>query len=513
MLNQTKVGIKMYREVFNTLLEKNKNTFPISELNEEDIKILKQKNNSIKSTELYKHKFHGMFHSQKVMLFAYLIGKKNNLSEDEMKILLDAAIYHDIGRTNDFEETTHGYISALKLDRLLKDDEFYNDEANLNILKAICDGHSQPDSKKDNNFENNGLDKSLYDKYSVLYDILKDADALDRARFSKSAPESIKEEFLRYDYSKSIVNFAFAINKDHQKMIDTYNYEKYKIEFQNTEKEYCCLHGIGWDFGKLESILDFGILSKYAAENEKVQISRNFEGNNSSMWISVIDSKDVANPGGSYEEFIENNICFYSQVGKYKKGDKSKGKAYSEGLPIDSGLYDDESFVFDKIPKEDILFLILPNKAGEKRLIDLNYLHCCNGYKTVTDRVNYFKNYILKTCDLEVDTENVNKLLEYLSKIEIDFGKKTPDYQKENMNSFFQKTTDIVNTINSEICKWMHCSFKNYFKLNNEDPTVGMMVKDILERKNIDYISYNDSNEMLIELHLNQKGREDNIKK
>ena len=47
----------------------------------------------------------------------------------------------------------------------------------------------------------------------MLYKILKDADALDRARFPKMVDASLKEEFLRLDVSKELVEFAFYINQ------------------------------------------------------------------------------------------------------------------------------------------------------------------------------------------------------------------------------------------------------------------------------------------------------------
>ena len=494
------------REILDYVIDDSVELYPLNELNPTDIEQIKKINSNIRINELYQYKFHGLFHSQRVMLFAYLIGKKVNLSDEDMKIILDAAVYHDIGRENDFEDTTHGYSSALKFDRLFKNDEFYNDENNLKLLKAICDGHSRPDKDKKNTFDNSDMDVSLYDRYDKLYKILKDSDALDRARFPKSAPESIKEEFLRLDYSKSIVEFAFYLNKSFSRYLDNIHYSSYSEKYRSEEKEKACLHGIGWDFGKLESILDNGILSNYAANNQDVVISRNFEGNNSNMWISVVDSKNVSLEAEAYQEFANNNICFYSFVSGYHDGEKNKSKALSEGLPIKSGLYSDESFVFDQIAPNDIGYLILPKNASNKRLDELDYLHCCNGYKTVRDRVGYYFDYIKKTCDLEPDTSKTDILIEKLKTMQIEFGKQIELYQKQNLNSFLNECNLLVSIINNEICKNMNNSFKQYFNLDvDENPTVGMVIKDILKRKNINHEIYDSSDEVLIKLDLEKK--------
>ena len=98
----------------------------------------------IKAEQLYKSDFHGLYHSQKVCFFAYLIGKHENLSETEMKILLDAAIYHDMGRENDNEDNLHGSASARLIDQVVK----YDNPTDMYYLKAIVDAHSKPDKFK-----------------------------------------------------------------------------------------------------------------------------------------------------------------------------------------------------------------------------------------------------------------------------------------------------------------------------------------------------------------------------
>ena len=493
--------------IINYVLDNYKYIDILKELSEDEIGFLRDRINKIEMYKLFKYEFHGIFHSQKVMLFAYLIGKHKKLNEEDMKILLDAAIYHDMGRSADFEEVTHGYASALRVEKLFQNDDFYKNSLNLDLLKAITEGHSLHDSKKRKTFINNSLDDEYYDRYSVLYDALKDADALDRARFPKTAKENIREEFLRFEFSKELINFAFTLNKIYRTKIDEANFEKYEKEFLSDSDNKGCLHGIGFDFCKLEGILDNGILSGYAAMQKGISVSRNFEGNNSDMWISVIDSADVSNQGKAYKKFADANISFYCFTGKYSKGDDNPSRAQSLGLPFNSREYEDESFVFDEIPKENIYGIILPSKSNQLNLSELNYLYCSSNFKTVGNRVDSYCNYIETLTGIVVDRSLIDILITELYKQEIQFGLKSEEYQQSEYNNFARTLDVIVGKINHEICKWMSVAFKQYFNLDDkEEPTVYMVVMDILKRKNIDYTLMGDeSTETVIQVDLKMK--------
>ena len=136
--------MRVMKRILQTYLEKAQSNGLLFIVGNTDdvIKIL----DNIKPEYLYKSDFHGLYHSQKVCFFAYLIGKHENLSETEMKILLDAAIYHDMGRENDNEDNLHGYISARLIDQVVK----YDNPTDMYYLKAIVDAHSKPDKFKSN---------------------------------------------------------------------------------------------------------------------------------------------------------------------------------------------------------------------------------------------------------------------------------------------------------------------------------------------------------------------------
>ena len=112
---------------------------------EEFLKIL----NDIDKKQLYNSPIHGLYHSEKVLLFSYLIGKYYNFNEQDMRIICDAAKYHDIGRVGDDENKFHGNKSSENIDSVIK----YDDEYELALLKAIMNEHSRPDNEADRSFD------------------------------------------------------------------------------------------------------------------------------------------------------------------------------------------------------------------------------------------------------------------------------------------------------------------------------------------------------------------------
>ena len=53
-----------------------------------------------------------MEHIAKVVMFSYLLGKKEKLTEEEMKLLLVSAAFHDCGRNGNDGENEHAEAGA-----------------------------------------------------------------------------------------------------------------------------------------------------------------------------------------------------------------------------------------------------------------------------------------------------------------------------------------------------------------------------------------------------------------
>lgn len=479
-----------FNKIFDSLLDNREDFEFLRDLSLEEVDFLKKVACSIDTRMLYMYEFHGVYHSQKVLLFGYLLSKRFNLSDDDIKILVDAFVLHDCGRTDDCEDSFHGLAGANKLAIKLKNDPFYSKGQNLKLLCAIVDAHSADDRLAHSIALNYDLEDEKV-RFDILYKILKDADALDRTRFPKSISEAIKERYLRFDYSRKLISFAYEVNRYYTKCITQSHFDTYAKDYLLEEKQVDFLHSIGWDFSKFESILEHGILSEFSALSRGIAISRNFDGNNSNMWLSVVSGHDVVKKGSAYETFLLNGIDFYGVVSRLCAGEEVKSRAHSLGLPRKSGEYEDESFAFYEVPKDDILSIIIPQDKINSELKDLNYLGCAHSYSIISSRTDSYIKYIKNITGLDVDNSQTNKKIEELKKIQLAFSKKSDNYQRENLKKFIETIDNMVLSINTNICDWMDCAFSIYFGLEDgKHPTVGMMVTDILKRKKIDFQMY-----------------------
>lgn len=430
----------------------------------------------IKEKPLYNSYFHGLHHSQKVCLFTYLICKELNINEVDTQILLDAALYHDIGRLDDMEEVFHGFNSARKISSVVTD-SIYDDELNLVYLRAICDAHSLDDVKLPKIFQNYKYENSEveYERFSLLCSILKDADALDRTRFKRTCNEALKEKFLRLEYSKTLVELANLINNHYAFKVSEKDYELYKSRFENKENKCECFHGIGFDFFKLQSILKRGILSSFEATREKIDIVRNFNGNNKNIWISVVDADSSSTLGKAYNEFIKQGISFFAFVPELIKGTRND-KNSNYNLACDSGEYEDESFVFNKIPMENIHSLVIFKDNWNKNIGDLFYLYGANNYDIIYEKViNYIIN-IKQESGFEVDFGQAELFLKEYRSMVLKFEKLPIDEQKQTLNNFLLEIDKIIQKINGIVQEWF---VKHYQVLLNTDKT-DIKVSDVI---------------------------------
>ena len=115
---------------------------------------------------------HGEIHSARVLLNCLFIAKEMNLTGHETDILAIASVFHDTMRDNNGEDIKHGEASA----------EYYKKYAQEHpalinyekVIEQIIKYHCLPDE----------MGRSEINKrYLKLFDIFKDADALDRVRF------------------------------------------------------------------------------------------------------------------------------------------------------------------------------------------------------------------------------------------------------------------------------------------------------------------------------------------
>lgn len=115
---------------------------------------------------------HGEIHSARVLLNCLLIAKELKLTSHETDVLAIASVFHDTMRDNDGDDTNHGEESA----KYYK--QFANEHPALvnyeKVIEQIIKYHCLPDEI--------GREQ-ISKRYLKLFDIFKDADALDRVRF------------------------------------------------------------------------------------------------------------------------------------------------------------------------------------------------------------------------------------------------------------------------------------------------------------------------------------------
>lgn len=138
---------------------------------------------------------HGIPHVHRVLCLADKISANFKLTERERKVLALACVYHDIGRVHDDEDMMHGAASVRKLLALGLLSAHNCKEEDRFLIEKLIIAHCVDD-------------KLFYgtEKERFLYNILKDADGLDRVRLG-----DLDTRYLRFEESKALVDFALDL--------------------------------------------------------------------------------------------------------------------------------------------------------------------------------------------------------------------------------------------------------------------------------------------------------------
>lgn len=144
---------------------------------------------------------HTKEHCSRVLLFCLLIGDKRRLPQKEADILCMAAVFHDSRRQDDWYDVGHGQRAAdyyreycvfheRRFEQQCYDIMYYHDQDDQIGIDTI--------SSRNPSVQNGVL----------LYQIFKDADALDRFRLG---PDGLDIKYLRTDEAKSLYEYAKMI--------------------------------------------------------------------------------------------------------------------------------------------------------------------------------------------------------------------------------------------------------------------------------------------------------------
>ena len=172
----------------------------------------------------YSSRLHGIDHTRRVTFNARVLGILDNLSESEMRILLTASQYHDIGRESDDEDVEHGSESSKKILASGKLDQFTQEDKDL-ICFLIAE-HSK--SKNDNEHSLSDISDDKREEYKKMLSYLKDADKLDRVRLGDLDPSR-----LSLETSKKLTLMSF---QSFECIFDMFSLEKLENMDRDCEK-------------------------------------------------------------------------------------------------------------------------------------------------------------------------------------------------------------------------------------------------------------------------------------
>ena len=142
--------------------------------------------------------WHTKNHCARVLLLALLIGHKKNLSAEEKNALAMAAVFHDSRRLDDGIDKGHGFRAAAYYKDFCIEHDLPFDEKTYYIIYY----HDQDDSVGLAEIKKSS---TLHERAVLLYQIFKDADALDRFRLG---PDALDEKFLRTEEARQLVDLA-----------------------------------------------------------------------------------------------------------------------------------------------------------------------------------------------------------------------------------------------------------------------------------------------------------------
>jgi len=143
-------------------------------------------------------------HTQRVYIHAQRLVSELNWPEHDARVVLQAALWHDIGRVNDDWDPRHGALSAERVaDRGL---DAALPEADAQIARFAIRYHCRIDGRG----ERRAVDEADPERALRVLRLLKDADALDRVRLAppgRGAYE-IDSTTLRHTCTIEMVEFA-----------------------------------------------------------------------------------------------------------------------------------------------------------------------------------------------------------------------------------------------------------------------------------------------------------------
>jgi len=154
------------------------------------------------------------------------------------------------------------------------------------------------------------------------------------------------------------------------------------------------------------------------------------------------------------------------------------------GLPFQSGKYDDEIFIYDKVKPEQLKSLLINKNLYESSFKDLYLMNGNISYEKVKNRLGYYLNILKNFTGIDY-SDKFKEDLEQLYNQTIIFENKMRSEQMQIFKLFLEAQEKIVHKINAILINLFYSALT--VLLNKEDIRVKDVFAYIMHINNIDY--------------------------
>jgi len=152
---------------------------------------------------LYLKGIHGIGHTYRVLLLVQKLCELEKCPFSQRQILEFCAIFHDIGRTNDGVDDSHGQDSV----DILKEKHYFGLAYSCSFVDYVIVNHCKNDKIAYGNVNRYDFDDEQIEEALYLLKFFKDCDNLDRFRLG-----DFDKSYLRLPNSHRLINTAEELN-------------------------------------------------------------------------------------------------------------------------------------------------------------------------------------------------------------------------------------------------------------------------------------------------------------
>ena len=354
--------------------------------------------NDAQESYFVRDQVHGINHNYRVCILAMAIAIKEGVSDSELKVLIESALYHDIGRKTETGKE-HGIESA----RIIEENKAtlaqkfnYNQFA---MVKFLCAMHSGADEKSkpeeyEKEFKEHAEQFGISDMNQArkLLNIMKDADALDRVRLPRFG--KLDSERLRTESAKDFVQAAKDLF----------------MEFRNVQYEQ----------GSSTNLSVFDIQHDAVIEDEEnIYIFRNLNDDNvqdmENPEIDVIRTKGSISAERSNDRLTsaksDESISLeevFNTIRVAKSGKKNNCVPFSLNPNVNLDYVETAGrYIMYTVPKKDLDKSVYPAAKYMLTEMDKRIAHKIRNAKNIDDELLS----ILQQIDSETSSENIMELV------------------------------------------------------------------------------------------------------